>query len=126
MANNFAGGLNIKFPFFNSVQKAHAQQADADAIIARKQAELTKNQVSEDALKLQRSLRQLAAARDVAKLEWQVATGDLEGIQGRVDTGNANLRDLQDAQLDVDDKYAGYLDSEVGFSRAESTLEAYR
>ncbi len=122
VANNFAGGLNIKFPFFNSVQKAHAQQADADAIIARKQAELTKNQVSEDALKLQRSLRQLAAARDVAKLEWQVATGDLEGIQGRVDTGNANLRDLQDAQLDVDDKYAGYLDSEFELSRAELQL----
>lgn len=120
--NNFAGGLNIRFPFFNSVQKAHAQQADADAIVARKQADLTKNQVSEDALKLQRSLRQLEAARDVARLEWQVATGELEGVQGRVDIGGANLGELQNAQLDVDDKYAAYLDAEFELSRAELQL----
>jgi outer membrane protein TolC len=121
-ANNFSGGLNIRFPFFNPVQKAKAQEADTDAILARKQADLTKNQVSEDALKLQRSLRQLQAARDVAKLEWQVATGDLEAVQGRMDTGNANLRDQQNAQLDVDDKYAAYLDEEFELSRAELQL----
>ncbi len=90
--------------------------------MARKQADLTKNQVSEDALKLQRSLRQLEAARDVAKLEWQVSTGDLEAVQGRLDTGNANLRDQQNAQLDVDDKYAAYLDAEFELSRASLQL----
>ena len=121
-ANNFAGGLNIRFPFLNSVQKAHAQQADADAIVARKQAELTRNQVSEDTLKLQRSLRQLGAARDVAKLEWQVATGELEATQERVDTGGATLGDLENAQFDVEDKYAAYLDSEFELSRAELQL----
>ena len=99
-ANNFSGGLNIRFPIFNSVQKAKAEQADADALIAKKQVELTKNQVSEDALKLQRSLRQLAAARDVAKLEWEVAQGDLEAVKARVETGNANTRDQQNARLD--------------------------
>ncbi len=121
-ANNFSGGLNIRFPFFNSVQKAKAQEADADTMLARKQVDLTKNRVSEDALRLQRSLRQLEAARDVAKLEWQVATGDLEAVQSRVDTGNANLRDQQNAQLDVDDKYAAYLDAEFELSRAELQL----
>ncbi len=121
-ANNFSGGLNIHFSFFNPVQKAKAQEVDLDAIIARKQADLTKNQVGEDALKLQRSLRQLEAARDVAKLEWQVATGDLEGVQGRIDTGTANLRDLQNGQLDVDDKYAAYLDAQLELSRAQLQL----
>ena len=62
-ANNFSGGLNVRFPLFNSVQKAKAEQADASALIATKQVDLTKNQVREDALKLQRSLRRLAAAR---------------------------------------------------------------
>lgn len=120
--NNLAAGLNIKFPFFNPVQKAHAAQADADSIIARKEADLTRNQVSEDTLKLQRSLRQLQAARDVAKLEWQVSQGDLEGVQVRVQTGNANLRDAQLAQLEVNDKYAAYLDAEFELTRAELQL----
>ena len=121
-ANNFSGGLNIRFPIFNSVQKAKAQEADADAMIAKKQVDLTKNQVSEDTLKLQRSLRQLAAARDVAKLEWEVSQGDLEAVKGRVETGNANTRDQQNAQLDAEDKHAAYLDAEFELSRAELQL----
>ena len=121
-ANNFSGGLNIRIPFFNPVQKAKAAQADAEAIMAHKQAELAKNQVGEDALKLQRSLRQLAAARDVAKLEWEVSQGDFEGVKSRVETGNANTRDQQNAQLDVEDKHAAYLDAEFELSRAELQL----
>ena len=121
-ASNFAGGLNIRFPIFNSVQKAKAQEADAETLMAEKQTELTRNQVGEDALKLQRSLRQLSAARDVAKLEWKVSQGDLDAVQARLDTGNANTRDQQNAQLDVEDKYAAYLDAEFECDRAELQL----
>lgn len=121
-SNNLAAGLNIKFPFFNPVQKAHAQQADADTVIARKQADLTRNQVSEDVLKLQRSLRQLQAARDVAKLEWQVSQGDFEAVQTRVSIGGANLREVQMSQLEVNDKYAAFLDAEFELTRNELQL----
>jgi outer membrane protein TolC len=121
-ANNLSAGLNLRFPFFNPVQKAHAQQADADAIIAHKQADLTKDQVSENALKLQRSLKQLQAARDVAKLEWQVSIGELNAVAGRMQIGGANLRDQENAQLDANDKYAAYLDAEFELSRAELQL----
>ena len=121
-ANNLAAGINIKFPFYNPVQKAHAAQADADTVVARKQAELDRNQVSEDALKLQRSLRQLQAARDVSKLEWQVSQGDLDSAKARIETGNANTRDVQMAELEVNDKYAAYLDAEFEMTRAELQL----
>jgi outer membrane protein TolC len=121
-ANNLAAGLNMKFPFLNNVQKDHAKQADADAIIAHKQADLTKNQVSEDALKLQRSIRQLEAARDVAKLDWQVSQGELDAVGPRIQTGAANLRDQQNAELDANDKHAAYLDAEFELARAELQL----
>jgi outer membrane protein TolC len=122
LANNFSGGLNIRFPIFNSVQKAKAGQADADAMVARKQADLTRNRVGEDTLKLQRSLRQLAAARDVAKLEWEVAQGEMEAVAVRVETGGANTRDQANARLDVDDKHAAFLDAEFELCRAELQL----
>ena len=121
-ANNLAAGLNIRFPFFNPVQKAHAAQADADSVVAHKEADLTRNQVSEQALKLQRSLRQLQAARDVAKLDWQVSLGELDAVQARVQFGNANLREAQLAQLEVNDKYAAYLDTEFELTRSELQL----
>jgi len=122
LANNFTGGLNIRIPLYNPVQRAKAQEADGDAMIARKQADLTKNQVGEDALKLQRSLRQLAAARDVAKLEWEVSQGELEAVTARADTGASNPRDKENARLDVDDKQAAYLDAEFELSRAKLQL----
>jgi len=121
-SNNLAAGLNIKFPFYNPVQNARAAQADADTVVARKQAELTRNQVSEDTLKLQRSLRQLRAARDVSKLEWQVSQGDLESVQARIQTGTANTRDVQMAELEVNDKYAAYLDADFEMTRTELQL----
>ena len=121
-ANNFSGGMNLRIPLWNSVQKAKAQQADADAMTAKKQAELTKDQVREDALKLQRSLRELSAARDVARLEWQVSQGDLEAVKARLQTGEANNRDQENAELDTDDKQAAYLDAEFELSRAELQL----
>lgn len=118
-SNNFAGGLNMRFPFFNSVQKDKAQEAKADALMAGKQEELTKEKVREDALQVQRSLRQLAAARDVAKLEWEVSQGDLETVKSHVQTGQANSRDEQNAELDTHDRHAAYLDAEFELSRAE-------
>jgi outer membrane protein TolC len=121
-ANNLAAGLNIKFPFFNPVQSAKAEQAKADALIAGKQEELTRQKVREDALQLQRSLRQLSAARDVAKLEWEVSRGDLEAVKSRVQTGQANTRDEQNSQLDTEDKHAAYLDAEFELSRTELQL----
>lgn len=121
-ANNLAVGLNIKFPFFNPVQNARAQEAKADALLAGKQEELTREKVREDTLQLQRSLRQLAAARDVAKLEWEVSQGDFEVVKTRLQTSQANLRDEENAQLDIEDKHAAYLDAEFELRRAELQL----
>ena len=51
-ANNFSGGINLRIPIFNSVQRAKAQEADADAMMAKKQADLTRNHVREDTLEV--------------------------------------------------------------------------
>ena len=112
----------FSIPIFNSIQKAKAEEAKADAMTAQKQTELTTNQVREDTLKLQRSLRELSAARDVAKLEWEVSQGDLDAVKSRVQIGQANVRDEQNAELDTDDKQAVYLDTEFELSRAKLQL----
>src|SRR5271165_393752 len=122
LANNFTGGLNIRIPVYNRVQKAKAEEADADAMMARKQADLTRNRVSEDTLKLQRSLRQLTAGRDVARLEWEVAQGEMEAVTARLETGGTNPRDQANARLNVDDKQAAYIDAEFELCRAELQL----
>ena len=121
-ADNAAIGLNIRFPFFNLSQHAVAEAADADAIKAKKQAELARNQVKEDTLKLQRSLVQLAAAAEVAKLEYEVANTGVDAAQGRVETGNATSRDVENARLDASDRYAAYLDAQLELEKAQMQL----
>jgi septal ring factor EnvC (AmiA/AmiB activator) len=71
--HNATIGVVIRFPFLNPSQRARAQAADAEAQRVRKDAQAAKNKVSEETLKLQRSVQQLAAAREVADLEYQVA-----------------------------------------------------
>ena len=120
-ANNFSGGLNLS-SHLQLRAEGESAGSQSRAMIAKKQADLTRNKVSEDTLKLQRSLRQLSAARDVAKLEWEVSQGDLDAVKGRVQIGKANVRDQQNAELDTDDKHAAYLDAEFELSRAELQL----
>jgi outer membrane protein TolC len=117
--NNYTFGLNIRFPFINFAQRATAQAADADALKAKKTAENAKSQAETEALKRQRALRQLAAARDVAKLEWEVSQAGIDATHAQIESGKASARDEENARLDANDRYAVYLDSSLDLLKAE-------
>jgi outer membrane protein TolC len=120
--NNGAIGIEIRFPFLNKGQKDHSEAAYADALRARKDVDSAKEQVSTETLKLQRSVAQLSAARDVAKLEYQLAQNNTEAMQAKVDAGQATLRDQQQAQLDENDKYSTLLDATYELEKAQMQL----
>jgi outer membrane protein TolC len=121
-SNNATIGVEIRFPFLNPSQHAHAQAADAAALHARKDVEATKNQVSEQTLKLQRSVEQLAAAQQVVDLEFQIAQSNLEATQTRVDSGSATLHDLDDARNLVSERYDTLQDTNFELQRARISL----
>ncbi len=120
--NNATLGVAIRFPFLNPSQRARAQSADAEALRTRKQAEAAKNEVSEETLRLQRSVEQLAAAQQVADLEYQVAQSNLEAIQVRVDAGTAALHDAEDARNQADERFNALHDANFELERARITL----
>ena len=120
--NNGAIGVEIRFPFLNKGQKDHSEAVYAEALRARKDADAAKEQVSTDTMKLQRTVAQLNAARDVAKLEYQLAQSNTEALQAKVDAGQASLRDQQQAQLDENDKYSSLLDATYELEKAEMQL----
>jgi outer membrane protein TolC len=121
-SNNATVGVEIRFPFLNPSQHAHAQAADAVALHARKDVEATKNQVSEQALKLQRSVEQLAAAQQVVDLEYQIAKSNLDAMQVRVDSGSATLHDLDDARNQANERYDALQDTNFDLQRARISL----
>jgi outer membrane protein len=116
--NNATVGVSIRFPFLNAAQRAHAEAADAEVLRARTQAQATRNLVASNTLKLQRSVAQVAAARDVARLDWEVAKSDLDAVIAKVQSGNATLRDQENARMVVTDKYAAYIDANFEYDKA--------
>jgi outer membrane protein len=120
--NNGAIGVEIRVPFLNKGQRDHSDAAYAEALRARRDVDMAKEQVSTETLKLQRSVAQLSAARDVAKLEYQLAQSNTQAMQTRVDTGQATIREQQQAQLDENDKYAQFLDATYQLEKTQMQL----
>jgi len=120
--HNASLGVAIRFPFLNPSQHAHAQAADAEALKAKKEAEAAKDKVSEETLKLQRSVEQLSAARDVADLEYQVAQSGFEAAQARIDAGTATLHDLANARTQADERFLALQDATFELERARINL----
>ena len=130
--NNATIGVNIRLPLFNASQRSRAQAADADALKATKQAEAARNQVSEETLRLQRSVAQMQAARDVAQLEYEIAEKSLTSVQTRMDAGTATLHDLDDARSQASERFITLQDvtfelerSQLGVLRSTGDLEKW-
>jgi outer membrane protein TolC len=120
--DNATIGLSIRLPIFNMSQRDRAAAADSEALKAKKQAEATRDQVSEETLKLERSAEQLEAARDVAELEYQLAQSSLESVQTRIQAKTGTLHELADAQAQLSERYLLYQDANFEYERARLNL----
>jgi outer membrane protein TolC len=130
--NNATVGVSIRFPLFNASQRSRAQAADADALKATKQAEAARAQVSEETLRLQRSVAQMQAGHDVAELEYEIAEKNLSAVQTRMDAGTATLHDLDDARSQSSERFITLQDvtfelerSQLGVLRSTGDLERW-
>ena len=130
--NNATVGVALHFPFLNLAEHARVQEAESEAYKAKRQAEAAHNQVSEETLRLQRTVAQMQAARDVAELEYQIAQKNLEAVPTRMDAGTATLHDLDDARTQTSEKFIALQDialelerSQLGLLRVTGELEKW-
>jgi outer membrane protein len=130
--NNATVGVVIRFPFFSPSQRAHAEAADAEALRASKEVDSTKNQVSQQTLKLRRSVEQLQAAQEVSELEYEIAQSNLETMQIKIRSGTATLNEGDQVRADLSAKYNALQDASfelvrarVGLLRATGELQSW-
>jgi outer membrane protein TolC len=130
--NNATIGVSIRFPLFNASQRSRAQAADAEALKATRQAEAARNQISEETLRLQRSVTQMQAAREVAQLEYEIAQKTVDAVKTRMDAGTATLHDLDDAHSQASERFIAVQDltfelerSQLGVLRSTGELEKW-
>jgi outer membrane protein TolC len=120
--HNATFGVQIRVPLFNAAGRAHAAASEAEAHRARRDAEGVKQQYSEGTLKLQRAVQQLAAAREVTKLEHQLARGDVEAAAARVEAGTASFKDQEAARIAEDEKYMNFLNTSFILDQTQMQL----
>jgi outer membrane protein TolC len=130
--DNATIGVVMRFPFLNFSQLAKAREADAEALKSKKEAEAAKNKVAEETLRLQRTVRQMEAAQEVARLEYEVSLAELDAVTTRMDAGKATLHDLSASRTQMNEHFITLQDTtfelervRVGLLRATGELEGW-
>ena len=122
--NNFIVGVDVKIPIFASRTSAAVAFAQANVTAAQLTVDNKRSQLSLDVRHKARQVKEMDTAREVNRLELELAQQNLEVLQAQFQQGRASLRDLEAAQLDENDKWLAFLDSD--FARQQAQLDLLR
>lgn len=122
--NNFNFGVQIQMPIFSMRTKAAIALATTDLKVAEMNVEQTRSALSADIRKQSRQTRVLDSAREVARLELQLAQQQLGNLQAQFQEGRTSLRDLEKARLDESERWLEFLNA--NFDRQQAQLELLR
>ena len=104
-ANNFNAGVQVNVPIFSAQTKANIALAEVNLHIAQANLANKKNEVSAAVRQKTRHLRERDAAKEVARLELQLAQQDVAVLQSQLDEGKINLREVEHARLLENEKF---------------------
>ena len=119
--NNFNAGVQIQVPIFSAQIRANIALAQVNLDVAKAELASKKNEVSAGVRLKTRHLRERDAAKEVARLELQLAQQDLTVLQSQFAEGRINLRDVEKARLEESDKWMAYLNA--NFQRQQAQLD---
>jgi outer membrane protein TolC len=124
MYNNLNVGVNVNVPIFSSKTRANVALAQASLDAAKVNLANKRIQVSAEVRQRSRKVQETDAAKEVARLELQLAQQNLAVIQAQFTEGKANLREVERARLEESEKWMAYLDA--NFQRQQAQLELLR
>ena len=122
--NNFNAGIQLQVPLFNAKTKQSIGLAQINLQTAQATLAMKKTQVSGEVRQKTLHLRERDAAKEVARLELQLAQQDIAVLQQQFSEGKVNLRDVERARLDENDRWMAYLDA--NFQRQQAQLDLLR
>jgi outer membrane protein TolC len=124
MYNNLNAGINVNVPIFSSKTRANVALAQANLDAAKLNLVSKRTQVSAEVRQRSRKVQETEAAKEVARLELQLAQQNLAVLQSQFGEGKANLREVERARLDENERWMAYLDA--NFQRQQAQLELLR
>jgi outer membrane protein TolC len=118
--NVLAIGAQISIPIFSAKTRANIALARSQLNAAELTLSTKRQQVSLEVQQKSRAERELDAAREVARLDLQLAQENVQLLQAKFDQGGVTLRDMEQARLDENDKWVAFLDA--NFARQQGQL----
>src|SRR6267143_5601937 len=119
--NNFNAGIDVRVPIFSAQTKAAIGMAQIYLEAAKVNLTNKKNELTADVRQKTRRVRERDAAKEVARLELQLAQQQVAVLQAQFAEGKLNLRDMERARLEENEKWMAYLDA--NFQKQQAQLE---
>src|SRR6266446_425134 len=119
--NNFNTGVQIQVPIFSAQTRANIALAQVNLDVAKAALANKKTEVSAAVRVKTRRLRERDAAKEVARLELQLAQQDLSVFQSQFAEGRINVREVEKARLEENNRWLAYLDA--NFQRQQAQLD---
>jgi outer membrane protein len=120
--NNVDIGVRITIPIFAAKTRANVALAKSELNAAELTLGNKRQQVRLDVQQKARTVREVDATREVARLDLKLAQESLQLAQAKFDEGRLTLRDIEQARLDESDKWVAFLDADFARQQSQLTL----
>lgn len=121
-SNNVTVGLQVKIPVISAQRSSNVAMAKSELNTAEMELRSRRQNIELEAAREFNSVRVLDAKREVARLDHEVAQDNLQVIQANFQEGRANLRDVERARSEENEKWLTFLDSDFDLSKAQLEL----
>jgi len=111
----------VRVPIFSAQIRANISLAQVNLDAARANLSNKRAELSADVRQKTRKVRETDAAKEVARLELQLAQQNVAVLQAQFGEGKLNLRDMEKARLEENDKWMAYLDA--NFQKQQAQLD---
>lgn len=120
--NNVNVGFEAKIPLFSDQTRAAVALAASELAQAEIELQEKRDELEAEVRREAQHARELAAAREVARLQHQVAQQDLQVRQARFAEGQANLGEVERARIGEHDAWTAFLQADYAHQQAELEL----
>jgi outer membrane protein TolC len=120
--NNFNAGIDMHVPIFSAQIRANIGLAQVNLAAAKATLASKKTELTADVRQKTRRVRETDAAKEVAGLELQLAQQNLAVLQAQFGEGRLNLKDMEKARVDENEKWMLYLDAKFQKQQAQLDL----
>ena len=119
--NNYNAGIDVRVPIFSAQIKANIGLAQVNLDAAKATLTSKRTELTADVRQKTRRVREMDAAKEVTRLELQLAQQNVAVLQAQFAEGKLNLKDMEKARLDENDKWMTYLDA--SFQKQQAQLD---